>query len=631
MTAPRIERRLAAILAMDVAGYSQLMGADELGTLNGLKAHRRERIDPEIARHNGRIVTIAGDGLMVEFASVVDAVACAVAIQRAMVGFNANVAEARRIVLRIGINVGDIIIDGGDIFGDGVNVAARLETLCEPGGVCISRSANDQVRDRLSISFADLGEQTVKNIARAVGVFGLSADDIAALPAHVLPQSALVGGGRLSGRSSRRWVVVAGVVAVFALAGAAGWWLVGAGARPAVVAAVPVLPARPAALDRRGSLIVLPFEGGAGRISRDIGERVAADYGWPVVPAAARYQGRPPEPRTIGREQNVHFVLTGSAAEQDGRLRVAASLFETQEGREVWSLTFDRAAARDTAGDVVATVALDVHQAMIDAEVARARRERPAALDTTDYYLAAIESAVLPLTRVNLAARIGLLDQAIALDPANAVALSLAARLRVVQVLNEWSVDREGDLAFAGRTVDRLLEGRGRDVYLLRTKAYVLRAQGNLEQALAVNRRVLEISPNLADTQREIGVILHGQGKFAESLASFQDAKRSGDSDFVLDAQTATALLATGRWAEAVVVARAAIAESPARALDWPLLVVIAAESASGMPAEARADLDRYLAGTPAIRTLADVRKDRYLAGTPNLLEGLQRAGMPEG
>ena len=179
--------------------------------------------------------------------------------------------------------------------------------------------------------------------------------------------------------------------------------------------------------------------------------------------------------------------------------------------------------------------------------------------------------------------------------------------------------------------MDRLLEGRGREVYLMRTKAYVLRAQGNLEQALAVNRRVLEISPNLADTQREIGVILHGQGKFAESLASFQDAKRSGDSDFVLDAQTATALLATGRWAEAVVVARAAIAESPARALDWPLLVVIAAESASGMPAEARADLDRYLAGTPAIRTLADVRKDRYLAGTPNLLEGLQRAGMPEG
>ena len=149
------------------------MGADEVGTLNALKEHRRERIDPAIARHNGRIVKTTGDGLLVEFASVVDAVGCAVAIQRAMLAFNAGIHTDRQIVLRIGINVGDIIIDGDDIFGDGVNVAARLEALCEPGGVCISRYANEQVRDKLSLAFADLGEQTVKNIARAVGVFGL--------------------------------------------------------------------------------------------------------------------------------------------------------------------------------------------------------------------------------------------------------------------------------------------------------------------------------------------------------------------------------------------------------------------------------------------------------------------------
>ena len=167
MTSPRIERRLAAILAADVAGYSRLMGTDEVGTLNALKEHRRERIDPTIARHNGRIVKTTGDGLLVEFASVVDAVACAVAIQRVMFAFNAGIHTDRQIVLRIGINVGDIILDGGDIFGDGVNVAARLEALCEPGGVCISRSANEQVRDKLSLAFADLGEQTVKNIARA--------------------------------------------------------------------------------------------------------------------------------------------------------------------------------------------------------------------------------------------------------------------------------------------------------------------------------------------------------------------------------------------------------------------------------------------------------------------------------
>jgi class 3 adenylate cyclase len=182
MTPPRIERRLAAIMAADVAGYSRLMGIDEVGTLNALKDHRRERIDPTIARHNGRVFKTTGDGLLVEFASVVDAVGCAVAIQRAMLAFNEGVHTGRQIILRIGINIGDIIIDGDDVFGEGVNVAARLEVLCEPGGVCISRSANEQVRNKLSLGFADLGERTVKNIAQAIGVFGLAAKDIAACP-----------------------------------------------------------------------------------------------------------------------------------------------------------------------------------------------------------------------------------------------------------------------------------------------------------------------------------------------------------------------------------------------------------------------------------------------------------------
>ena len=177
-----VQRRLAAILAADVVGYSRLMQADEVGTLEALKAHRRALVDRTIAGHRGRIVKTTGDGALVEFASVVDAVGCAVAIQRGMVSRNASVAEDKRIVFRIGINVGDIIIDGDDIFGDGVNIAARLEALCEPGGLCISRAANDQIRDKLTLAFADMGEQAVKNISRAVGVFGLAAKDIEALP-----------------------------------------------------------------------------------------------------------------------------------------------------------------------------------------------------------------------------------------------------------------------------------------------------------------------------------------------------------------------------------------------------------------------------------------------------------------
>ncbi len=180
-----MQRRLAAILAADVVGYSRLMGIDEMGTITSLKSHRRELIDPAIAKHSGRIVKTTGDGMLVEFASVVDAVSCAVFIQRDMVRRNAGIADDKRIVFRIGINVGDIIIDGDDIFGDGVNIAARLETLCEPGGVCISRTANDQIRDKLTLAFADLGEQAVKNISRAVGVFGLTARDIEALPGPI--------------------------------------------------------------------------------------------------------------------------------------------------------------------------------------------------------------------------------------------------------------------------------------------------------------------------------------------------------------------------------------------------------------------------------------------------------------
>jgi adenylate cyclase len=179
-------RRLAAILAADVAGYSRLMGADEEGTHERLKAHRRELVDPKIGEHSGRIVKTTGDGMLVEFPSVVDAVRCAAALQRAMVDREAAIPEDLRIRYRIGINLGDVIVDGDDIFGDGVNVAARLEALAEPGGICISRMVRDQIRDKLAYAFEDLGEQSVKNIARPVRVYAWRPEGVADLsPASV--------------------------------------------------------------------------------------------------------------------------------------------------------------------------------------------------------------------------------------------------------------------------------------------------------------------------------------------------------------------------------------------------------------------------------------------------------------
>jgi adenylate cyclase len=182
-------RRLAAILAADVAGYSRLMGADEEGTHERLKAHRRELVDPKISEHSGRIVKTTGDGMLVEFPSVVDAVRCAAEVQRAMVDREAGMPEDRRIRFRIGINLGDIIVDGDDIFGDGVNVAARLEALAEPGGICISRTVRDQIRDKLAYAFQDLGEQSVKNIARPVRVYALRPEAVGDLPASSMPSA----------------------------------------------------------------------------------------------------------------------------------------------------------------------------------------------------------------------------------------------------------------------------------------------------------------------------------------------------------------------------------------------------------------------------------------------------------
>src|SRR5215471_696358 len=174
MAEDRVDRRLAAIFAGDIAGYSRLMGADEEGTLRQLKAHRKELVDPKITEHRGRIVKTTGDGMLVEFVSVVDAVRCAVDIQRGMAEHNTEVPADKRIEFRIGINVGDIIIDDDDIFGDGVNVAARLEALANPGGIMVSGVVHDQVRDKLSFGFEDMGEQTVKNIARPIGVHRVS-------------------------------------------------------------------------------------------------------------------------------------------------------------------------------------------------------------------------------------------------------------------------------------------------------------------------------------------------------------------------------------------------------------------------------------------------------------------------
>src|SRR5215510_12364812 len=294
-------RRLAAILAADVAGYSRLMGADEEGTHERLKAHRRELIDPKIGEHSGRIVKTTGDGMPVEFPSVVDAVRCAAELQRAMIDREVGMAEDRRIRFRIGINLGDVIVEDNDIFGDGVNVAARLEALAEPGGICISRTVRDHIRDKLAYAFENLGEQSVKNIARPVRVYALRPDAIAELPTPSLPSAPPI-------------------------------------SQPVVVP--------------RLSIVVLPFANlshdpdqqyFADGITEDLTTDLSRIADMFVISrnTAFTYQGKRVDTKQIGRELGVRYALEGSVRRSGNQIRINAQLIDSETDAHLWAERFD--------------------------------------------------------------------------------------------------------------------------------------------------------------------------------------------------------------------------------------------------------------------------------------------------
>ena len=329
MASERVERRLTAILATDVAGYSRLMEADEEEALARLKAHRRELVDPKIGEHRGRIVKTTGDGLLAEFASVVDAVRCAVEIQREMTKRNADVPPDRRIEFRIGINLGDIIIDESDIFGDGVNVAARLEALAEPGGICVSRMARDQVRDRLALSFEDMGEQQVKNIARPVRAYRVVSDAAVRPPVTAAP-------GRRRRVLRRALAASIAALVLLAIGAAASWRLY----RPHPASTAAGAPAAPSTLPNKPSIAVLPFANLSGDPAQDyladgltdnLVDALAQNPALFVIArnATLDYRGKAVAPRTVAKDLGVRYVLEGSVQKSGDHIRVTAQLIDT--------------------------------------------------------------------------------------------------------------------------------------------------------------------------------------------------------------------------------------------------------------------------------------------------------------
>jgi len=341
MASERVERRLMAILAADVAGYSRLMGVDEEGTLAQLKAHRRELTDPKIAEHRGRIVKTTGDGLLAEFASVVDAMRCAAEIQRGMAKRNADVPPDRRIEFRVGINLGDIIIDESDIFGDGVNVAARLEALAQPGGICVSRMVRDQVRDKLDLAFEDMGEQQVKNITRPVRAYRVVTEAGVRVAAAAAP-------GR------RRWTprraIAAGTALVLLVTGAAAVWRL---YPPHPTPSAAGTSATPPALPNRPSIAVLPFVNLSGDPAQDyladgltdnLLDALAQHPGLFVIARNATqiYRGTAAAHRAVAKDLGVRYVLEGSVQKSGDRIRVTAQLIDAVNDNHVLSQKYDR-------------------------------------------------------------------------------------------------------------------------------------------------------------------------------------------------------------------------------------------------------------------------------------------------
>jgi adenylate cyclase len=381
----RVERRLAAILAADVAGYSRLMGEDEEGTHSALTSLRRELSDPKIGEHRGRIVKTNGDGLLVEFPSVVDAVRCAVELQREMALRNDGVADERRIEFRIGINLGDIIIDEHDIYGDGVNVAARLEALAEPGGICVSRVVRDQVRDKLDFGFEDLGEQQVKNIARPVRVYRIPLAETARTKAP-LP-----------------------------------------------------LPDKP-------SLAVLPFQNMTGDAEQDyfvdgiVEEITTAISRLPWLFVIARnssfsYKGRAVDVKQVARELGVRYVLEGSMRKAGNRVRITGQLIDTTSGAHIWADRFDGALDDifELRDQVASSVVGVIEPKLRQSEVERAIRKPTENLDAYDLYLRAI-AQVSMMSYEGVSEAITLLKRALAIDPSYAPAAARVALCRVGQV-----------------------------------------------------------------------------------------------------------------------------------------------------------------------------------------------------
>ena len=485
MSAERVERRLAAILAADVAGYSRLMGRDEAGTLARLKALRRELIDPMVAVHRGRIVKTTGDGLLIEFPSVVEAVACAITVQSGMGSRNAATPEDRRIEFRVGINSGDIIVEDGDIHGDGVNIAARLEGVAEPGGICVSAIVHDQVRDRLDCVFEDLGEQNLKNIARPVRVYRVE-----------------------SGIGPRASRPLSGVDA--------------AGTAAVQPAALP-LPDKP-------SIAVLPFQNMSGDPEQEyfvdgmVEEIITAlsRIRWLFVIArnsTFTYKGRPIEVKEIGRELGVRYILEGSVRKGGSRVRITAQLIDAETGAHLWADRFDGLIEDvfELQDKIALSVAGVIEPALQAAEMRRSAARPTTDLTAYDLYLRAL-AVFYPITKERVIEALRLFEEAIAIDPHYGPALSWAAMCHREIATSGWAEAPETSWRKGSALARQAVQAAENDPRVLVNAALVLAHFGDdigedIGAMIGLIDRALALNPSFARGWNVSGILRNIAGE----------------------------------------------------------------------------------------------------------------------
>jgi adenylate cyclase len=581
-----VERRLSAILAADIAGFSRLVGIDEEGTVARLKALRSAILDPKIDEHRGRIVKTTGDGFLAQFASVLDAVRCAVEVQRRMLDKNAETPGEKRLEFRMGINVGDVIMDGGDIYGDGVNVAARLEGLAEPGGICVSLAVHEQVRDKLDLAFEDAGEQHLKNIARPVRVYRVSLS-----------------------RSATK------------------------------TAEAPALPNKP-------SIAVLPFQNMSGDPEQEyfadgvVEEIITAlsRIRWLFVIArnsSFTYKGRAMDIKQVGRELGVRYVLEGSVRKAGSRVRITGQLIDVSNGAHIWADRFEGELANifDLQDQVTASVVGAIEPKLEQAEIERAKRKPTESLDAYDHYLRGL-AAVHQWTREGNNEALSHFKRAVELDPNYASAFGMAARCYSQRTGFAWVTDREQEAADAERLARRAVALGKDDAVALSAAGHALViVVGEADDGAAFIDRALKLNPNLAWAWHSSGFARISLGELDAAIEHINRAIRLSPQDpqmFAMEIVIAAAHLFAGRPEEASSWAAKALQERP----NFFVGTCIAAASYALAEKQAHAEkaMSRLRQLNPALRlsNLRDMQPFRRPEHLAKLAQGLRIAGLPE-